>query len=243
MAHHDTTAMESIRAPSAGPEHFERVYVWQLPIRLFHALNAVCVSVLFLTGLYMAHPFLISSGEAWNKFFMGWVRQIHFATAFVFTVNYAWRGAWFFMGNHYARTGFPAIWSKTWWRSLFRQVWLYLSLESGRPHLGHNPMAGTAYTVFVVFLGTLQIFTGFAVYSQVNPGGFIDSLVGWVIPLFGGPFQTLMWHHLFAWGFVVFVILHLYIIVLDSREFRNGLIGSMIHGYKFRRVSDEPDEK
>ncbi|MBW2272529.1 MAG: Ni/Fe-hydrogenase, b-type cytochrome subunit [Deltaproteobacteria bacterium] len=233
MAHHDTTAMESIQAPVSGPARFERIYVWQLPIRLFHWLNGLCVTVLFLSG---------SSGEAWNKFFMGWVREIHFSFAFVFVVNYAWRGAWFFLGNHYARTGFPSIWSRTWWRSLLHQLSLYLRLEAGKPHLGHNPMAGVAYTTFVIGLGTAQIFTGFALYSQSNPGGFIDGLVGWVIPLLGGPFQTLMWHHLTAWGFVVFVILHLYIILLDSREFRNGLIGSMIHGNKFRRVSEEPDD-
>ena len=97
-------------------------------------------------------------------------------------------------------------------------------------------MAGLSYAVFMIGLGTGQMLTGFALYSQSSPGGFWDGLVGWVIPLLGGAFNTTMWHHLFAWGFVFFAVLHIYIVVLDGREFRHGLIGAMIHGNKFRRI-------
>ena len=51
--------------------------------------------------------------------------------------------------------------------------------------------------------------------------------------------RTHAWHHLFAWGFLWFIILHVYIVILDSRQYRNGLIGSMIHGNKFRKVNGE----
>ena len=70
--------------------------------------------------------------------------------------------------------------------------------------------------------------------SESNSGGFWDGLVGWVIPLMGGSFRTHMWHHFFAWLFIVFAIVHVYIVILDSRQYRNGLIGSMITGMKFR---------
>jgi len=235
--------MESVRASTAEVERFERIYVWELPVRAFHWINALAITLLFATGLYMAHPVLISSGEAYDKFVMGRVREIHFASAFVFAFNYLWRLVWFFFGNRYARTGVPYPWRASWWRALGHQLFLYLSLETGRPHLGHNAMAGLSYAIFMVGLGALQIVTGFALYSQSNPGGFLDGLVGWAIPLFGGPFRTLMWHHLFAWGFVLFVILHVYIIVLDGREYRNGLIGSIIHGNKFRPVGETEDEE
>ena len=39
-----------------------RVYVWQLPVRLYHWINALCILVLFLTGLYIATPILSTSG-------------------------------------------------------------------------------------------------------------------------------------------------------------------------------------
>ena len=68
-----------------------------------------------------------------------------------------------------------------------------------------------------------------------DPEGIIGSLTGWVLPLLGGSFRTHMWHHFLAWMLLVFFILHVHIVLLDSRQYRNGLIGSMITGYKFRR--------
>ncbi len=59
-----------------------------------------------------------------------------------------------------------------------------------------------------------------------------------MLPLLGGSFRTHMWHHTFAWMFVWFAILHIYIVLVDSREYRNGLIGSMITGMKFKEHSE-----
>jgi Ni/Fe-hydrogenase 1 B-type cytochrome subunit len=111
----------------------------------------------------------------------------------------------------------------------------YLKLRSGKPMLGHNALAGLSYTIFAIGLGWAQVFTGLALYSESNPGGFWDSLVGWVIPLLGGSFQTHMWHHLFAWGFLFFAILHIYIVIVDAFAYQNGLINSMISGEKYIR--------
>ena len=235
--------MESLRGREQEHERFERVYVWEFPIRLCHWVNALSITVLFATGLYMAHPVLISSGEAWNNFAMGRVREVHFAAAYIFAVSYAIRIAWFFLGNRFARTGMPYVWRASWWRAFLHQAWSYLRLDSGRPQLGHNAIGGLSYFVFIFGLGAMQILTGFALYSQSNPGGALDRWFGWVIPMFGDPFSTLMWHHLFAWGFVFFVILHVYIVLLDSREYRNGLIGSIIHGTKFRPVGASDDDE
>jgi Ni/Fe-hydrogenase 1 B-type cytochrome subunit len=115
-------------------------------------------------------------------------------------------------------------------------------LNPGKPHLGHNALAGLAYSIFMGLLGILQILTGFSLYAASSPGGFWDGLVGWVPPLLGGLYNTAMWHHLFAWGFVFFIVLHVYIVLLDSREYRNGLIGAMIHGRKFRKLGETVDE-
>jgi Ni/Fe-hydrogenase 1 B-type cytochrome subunit len=87
-------------------------------------------------------------------------------------------------------------------------------------------------------LGWCQILTGLALYSEDNPGGFWDKLVGWIIPLLGGSFRVHMWHHTLAWSFVVFAILHIYIVLFDSHQFRNGLITSIISGYKFYEEGD-----
>ena len=224
-------------------QYFRRQYVWEIPIRITHWVNAACLIVLFLSGLYIAHPILSPSGEAYRNFVMGRVRQIHFITAMVFTVSFLVRIYWFWVGNNYSRSGFPFVWRARWWRDLFRQVADYLKLERGHVHLGHNSLGGLAYTVFVVCLGWAQIFTGFALYSETKPDGILAHVFGWVIPLVGGSFQVRMWHHLFAWGFIVFAIIHVYIILYDSTQYGNGLITSIISGYKFYQPGDLKDDK
>jgi Ni/Fe-hydrogenase 1 B-type cytochrome subunit len=235
-----STALESLEPLGA---RYQRVYVWQRPIRIFHWINAASITVLFLTGIYIADPFLTAIGEPYKVSVMGWVRQVHFISAFVFLVSFLWRIYWFYVGNEFARSGFPFVWRRSWWSDLFHQAWDYLRGDFGSPHLGHNALAGLTYTIFVIGLGWGQILTGFALYSESNPGGFWDGLVGWVIPLLGGSFRTHMWHHLFAWGFAVFAILHVYIVLLDAHQYRNGLVSAMITGRKFRRVREKPDDK
>lgn len=214
---------------------YERVYVWQWPIRVFHWVLALALLVLFVSGWLIGNPVLVSNGEAVDHFVMGRVREVHLASGMVFAVAFAWRAAWFFLGNRHARSGFPAVWRATWWRNLWRQATDYLQLEAGHPHLGHNALAGLSYAVLVAGLGAAQILTGFALLGQAQPGGLSERLFGWVLPLLGGGMRTTAWHHLFAWGFVVFVITHVYILFIDARQYRNGLIVSMITGFKFRR--------
>lgn len=234
---------QTVTAHRAKDGLFERVYVWQWPVRVFHWVNAASITVLFATGLYIAHPVLSNSGEAYDNFLMARIRQIHFIAAYVFLVAFLWRIYWFWFGNKYCRSGFPYLWRPSWWKNLFGQAWGYLRGNFGRAHMGHNALAGLTYTIFAIGLGWAQIFTGFALYGESNPGGFWDTLVGWVIPLLGGSFQTHMWHHLFSWGFLVFVIAHVYIVLLDTRQYNNGLISSMIAGWKYRRAGEHDDDE
>jgi len=67
--------------------------------------------------------------------------------------------------------------------------------------------------------------------SESNPGGFWDRLVGWVIPLCGGALRVHMWHHLFAWGFIAFASLHIYVVLFDSHQYKNGLISAIVSGF------------
>jgi len=198
----------------------------------------IALTVLFSTGLYIAWPMLAPAGEPWHNFLMAKVRQFHFAAAYVFLVNYAFRTYWFFMGNKFARSGFPMVWRRSWWSDLVRQGRDYLRLRQGHIHLGHNALAGLSYSIFVIGLGLTQLITGFALYSQTRPGGFWDVAVGWVIPLLGGAYAVTLWHHLTAWGFFIFTILHVYIVFYDGLAYRNGLVTSMISGEKFYREGD-----
>jgi len=239
----EPTAVAQQNKKAAEPECWEHCYIWQMPVRIFHWVNAAAVTVLFATGLWIAFPLLTSPGEAESHFLMGRVRQIHFIAAYAFLFGFLLRSYWFFAGNPHARSGFPYVWRRSWWKDITRQAFDYLRLEPGHPHLGHNALAGLIYTIFVIGLGTGQIVTGFALYSESNPGGFWDSLLGWVVPLLGGSFSVHMWHHLFAWGLITFAIVHIYIVFFDARVYRDGLIVSMITGFKYRPTRDTTPRK
>lgn len=224
--------------PSPKELQYARKYVWEFPVRLCHWLNVLAITVLFATGMYIASPVLAPNGEAWQHFVMGRVRQIHFIAGYILLLSFLLRIYWFYVGNNYARSGFPFIWRRAWWADLLAQARQYLRLDRGHVHLGHNALAGLSYTFFVIVIGWCQILTGLALYSEVNRGGFWDRLLGWIIPLCGGSFRVHMLHHTLAWSFVVFVILHLYIVLFDDRQFKNGLISSMVAGFKFYEKKD-----
>lgn len=220
--------------------HKHLIYVWQVPVRIFHWTTALCITVLFFTGLYIAFPLFSTPGEPYQSFLMAQVRQIHFIAAFVWIVAFMLRSYCFIAGNRYARSGFPFVWRAAWWRELRQETVGYLTLgRASAPRIGHNALAGLAYTIFPIGLGMAQILTGLAMFSESDPSGFWGRLVGWVLPLMGGSFQTHMWHHLFAWAFVWFVIAHVYIIVFDSIRDRNSLVESMITGYKARHGPED----
>jgi Ni/Fe-hydrogenase 1 B-type cytochrome subunit len=92
-----------------------RKYVWEFPVRLSHWVNAIAIGVLFLTGLFIASPVLAPTGEASNHFFMGKMRMLHFAFAYALILGVLIRVYWFFVGNNYARSGFPFFWKPSWY--------------------------------------------------------------------------------------------------------------------------------
>lgn len=226
--------------PVAHPLHeeLESRHIWGVPTRAAHWMSAISIVVLILTGFYIAWPIAFTQGEAYDSFLMGRVRQIHFIFGYVLLIAFVIRAYAFFFGNNYARSGFPFIWRKQWWGQIREQMIDYLTIRVGQRYIGHNQLGALSYIFFVMFLGFGQILTGFAMYSESNPGGFWDSMFGWVIPFCGGSWGLHHWHHLFAWGMLLFIPIHIYIVVLDSILLSNGLISSIVMGRKLVRGND-----
>jgi Ni/Fe-hydrogenase 1 B-type cytochrome subunit len=224
----------------AHPDHdgFVARHVWDAALRVAHWMAAVSTTILIGTGFYIAWPIAFTQGEAYDSFLMGRVRQVHFSFGYVLLIAFLIRGYAFFFGNNYARSGFPFIWRKQWWGRIREQMTDYLVIRAGTRYVGHNQLGALTYMLLIGFLGVGQILTGFAMYSESNPGGFWDTMVGWVIPLCGGSWGLHHWHHLFAWGILLFVPIHIYVVVLDSILFRNGLISSIVMGRKLVRKDD-----
>jgi Ni/Fe-hydrogenase 1 B-type cytochrome subunit len=215
---------------------YRRVYVWELPVRIYHWVNALCIVVLAASGYIIGNPQSIwTSAEAYQQYWFGTVRFIHFVTAFVFFFNFLVRIYWGFVGNRYARwQNFIPITSHQ-----FKEMMEVLKVDvlqtkiRGLISIGHNALAGLIYYLsFLVFL--FQAFTGFALYSSMSDS-FLPKLFTWVIPLMGGDFAVRMWHHAGLWFFLVFTIVHVYLVFYHDYIEGRGTTSSMVGGWKFER--------
>jgi Ni/Fe-hydrogenase 1 B-type cytochrome subunit len=210
------------------------VYVWELPVRIFHWINALCIVVLCVTGFLIGDPLAIMSGnEAYFSYWFGVVRMIHFITAFAFLFNFAFRIYWGFAGNKYASWKNFIPYRKAQWKELFEVLQVDIMMIKKKPveSIGHNAMASFIY--FALFWAfALQCLTGFGLYAQMSKS-FLPHLFAWVVPLFGGDLMVRYIHHILMWFFILFALVHVYLVFYHDYIERRGVTSSIIGGWKF----------
>lgn len=223
-------------ATTITARNYQRVYVWEFPVRLYHWVNALCVVVLIVTGFIIGRPTTIAySDEAYQQYWFGTVRFAHFVTAFIFFFNFLVRIYWGFVGNRYARWDNFIPYTKEKWREIIDvlKVDVVQATWKERISIGHNAMAGFIYFVsFLVFL--FQAFTGFALYSAMS-SSYLPGLFAWMVPAMGGDFAVRQWHHMGMWFFVVFTIIHVYLVFYHDYVEGRGTTSSMVGGWKFEK--------
>ena len=222
-----------------GPTEYRRVYVWELPVRAYHWINATALVALCITGYLIGHPFhLLYAPEAYQQYWFGWVRFIHFVSAWVYIMNFMARLYWGFVGNKYARLKTFLPLTRTQRHEIVEVVKAdVLQVKMHGPiSTGHNALAAFIYFLtFIVFL--LQMITGFALYSNMSTSS-LPRLFMWAVPLLGGEFGVRFWHHIFLWFFVCFVIIHVYLAFYHDYIEGRATISSIVGGWKFERVKD-----
>lgn len=235
--------------PSGVSKHKEKhelgkVYVWELPIRIFHWVNAIAIVILMITGIYIGRPFADASipEEAYHSFLMGWARYIHFYTAFVFTANLLYRWYWSFKGNEYAKSNPLKL---QFWKEVWEAVKFYLFLPNKKKHyIGHNKLAELSYWIFIGLGSVIMVITGFFLYFEPQ---FESTFAGWFSYLgilFGGDSFTIRsWHHLVAWGFMIFMVIHIYLAFREDWLSRNGTMSSIVTGYKTEEIHDNTEKE
>jgi Ni/Fe-hydrogenase 1 B-type cytochrome subunit len=209
------------------PDGRVRVYIWQVPVRVTHWLIAFAIFFLSLTGGYIADPFLIPPGGS----VMTTMREIHIISAIVLLLAGLWRTVWLLVGNRFARwTAFIPT-NRNQALELFRQAGFYAFIRKEIPKvLGHNQLAATAY-IALVGLIVVEAVTGFVLYGVLGAEP-AATLFGWVRELVG--LQTIrLIHHLAMWGILAIVVFHVYSCMLVDNIEKNGLLSSIISGYKF----------
>ena len=242
MSTRSTGVTDIFRANGGAPVEYRRVYVWEMPVRAYHWINAIALTLLCITGFLIGHPVRIAyASEAFQQYWFGWVRFIHFASAYVYVFNFAARIYWGFVGNKYARwiNFFPVTKAQQQEIADVIKTDILQVKMHGEISTGHNSLAALIY--FLTFLAfCFQTITGFALYSSMS-NAWLPRMFKWVVPLMGGEFSVRFWHHLFLWFFVTFVIVHIYLSFYHDYIEGRGTVSSIIGGWKFDRV--ESDKK
>ncbi len=216
----------------------QRVYVWELPVRLYHWVNALCIVALVATGYLIGTPLLPHvGGEASLNYTFGWIRFVHFAAAFLFFFNFLGRIYWGFVGNEHSRWHQFLPFGKGRFRRQVREIGqvlrvdVLLAKDEAIESVGHNALAG--FTYFLTFAAFLfQSITGFGMYSAMSTA-WLPARFAWIVPLMGGDFAVRQWHHMAMWFFIVFSMVHVYLVFYHDYVEGRGVISSMAGGWKF----------
>lgn len=210
------------------------VYVWEMPVRIYHWVNALSIVILCITGYIIGNPPAFMRGtEASMNYWFGTVRFVHFVCAFVFFFNFIFRLYWGFAGNEFARWYNFIPLKRCQWKEILDVIRVdVLQLTNKKiDSIGHNSLASLVYFVtFLFFL--LQCMTGFGMYAAMSKS-FLPKMFAWVVPLLGGDIHARQVHHVLMWGFILFAIVHVYLVFYHDYIERRGVTSSMIGGWKF----------
>lgn len=211
------------------------VYVYQAPVRLWHWVTVLAMTVLMATGYFIGKPFLMLPGNDPGMYLMGYVRFAHFAAGYVLAVAFAGRIYWAFVGNEHARQIFlPPLFNGAWWSEvMFELRWYFFLEDRPKKYVGHNPLA--AVMMFFLFvLGSLfMIATGFALYSEgAGHGHWSDVLFGWVLVALGDSQTVHSLHRLGLWVLLSFIFVHVYAALREDIMSRQSIISTMISGWR-----------
>jgi len=210
---------------------------WTAAIRINHWAMALAIFVLIGTGFLIAYPFTIQGGETWQKFSVGTIRFVHILFGVFLALLFVWRVYLAFFST------FKADWKDllafTNIPNSIQQIKFYLLIDKkGPPHTGlYGPMQSMAYLGLfgMVFLIVL---TGLILMGA----GYSTGLTSWfyailrpVEGLLGGLASVRYIHHVLTWGFVLFIVVHVYMAFWYDAVLKEGTLSSMVSGYMYQK--------
>jgi Ni,Fe-hydrogenase I cytochrome b subunit len=231
-------------------QHYKAYPVWDLPVRIFHWVNFICVISLIAIGtviLYAKPLGLDTDGKIL-------IKTVHVLVGYVFVINLALRLLWAFMGNRFSRWGsFLPLGS-----DYAQQLKSYIAAEkSGQPHyyLGHNPKGRLAVTVLFLVLTTMAVtglvLAGTDIYfppfggviqewvaaNGVNPADIapyvkdnVDAEAFKEMRVFRKPFITT--HYWVFFAVLAAIAVHVGAVVYTEIKTGGGIISAMFSGKK-----------
>ncbi|MDT8427227.1 MAG: cytochrome b/b6 domain-containing protein [Pseudomonadales bacterium] len=234
--------------------------VWDLPVRLFHWLNVLCVLGLIVVGTFIlqANNLGVSAeGKVTLKIIHAWI-------GYVFTFNLLWRLVHAFTGNRYARWSAIVPGGKA-YVSRLREYTKGLLLGNAPAYKGHNPLGRIMVTIMYALLIT-QMTTGLVLAGTdlyfppfghefaewVTAAGEDHSLLQGLQPgvkeglnpeayaamrRFRAPFIEI--HEIVYYLLLGAIFLHIAAVVITEIKEKQGLVSAMLTGEK---ILDKPSE-
>lgn len=209
--------------------------------RLWHWLNALCVIVLFMSGLNIsnAHRYLYwgdrgsDPSEAWTAVmrFPDWMtipghynlaaaRDWHMLTAWPFAAGLLVMWVAMLARGHFWRDlrTRPAEWRAA---AIQADIARHLRLDFDHGGAKYNFLQRLAYGLVLGVLLPAMIFTGMA----ISPG--IEPAAPWLVEMFGGRQGARSIHFLVAWALCGFFFLHVALVLLSGprRQMRAMITG------------------
>ncbi len=220
--------------------NYKRVYVWEVPVRIFHWITTFATLILIITGFIIANPPAITTNvEATNSYWFGWVRATHFITAYVLIANLFFRVYWAFAGNQFANWRNFIPYTKKGIKNIFYVLRVDIFLMEDEEHklsnisVGHNYLAAFSYLIMSLFF-LLQVATGLSLIADTSTWWF-PKMFTWVTALFGGDIVVRYIHHILTWLFMAFIVVHVYLVLFHDYLEARGEASAMISGFKFIR--------
>jgi len=216
------------------------VYTRNFTNRVIHWTTFFSVITLMVTGFYIGEPTAVYGyGEAYKEFSMAYIRLIHFLAAMVLDITLmVWVYLAFFSRfDKYWRRMIPSL-------HTIKEAWMvlktYFTFKKPPFFIHFDPLDGLLFFLLLLLM-VVQMLTGFHMYVQALPPDYwwaklIHLCTDWLVPLFGSSQNVRMFHHIVQWVMLAGIICHVYLQVAKTVIWRDGHIGQMVGGYKYRDV-------
>jgi Ni/Fe-hydrogenase 1 B-type cytochrome subunit len=247
----DTPTYLKRSAKTGQVEVYRRVQRVTATWRIIHWVQALSVVVCFITGLYIAKPFIQTSSIYSAQPFplMAWSRALHFYGAMILDTSLILIAyLYLFSRSHRDITDLRPTPEH---RSAFNEAALNFITFNRRRRFDttkRDPLLAVMFVLLHLLL-LLQALTGLQLYvasfsDNLSTVGswwpqFLHITTDWTATVFGGNVGVRMTHLTTSWLIIAWAVFHIYYEIWRTIMWREGDIGIMFSGSKYVRVKDD----
>ncbi|QOY53982.1 Ni/Fe-hydrogenase, b-type cytochrome subunit [Candidatus Sulfurimonas marisnigri] len=234
----DTTVKIEEDSSKIVEQEIERELEFTAFYRWHHWIRVVSIVALMITGFYLASPFLTPEISAEPTIFTNAVfRTWHEIFGFIMISMFIGKTYYFFFSvkDKVEINSFKDVMNLENWMN---QIGYYLLL-SKHPKLSgaYNVIQLLAYVAFYFAISGL-IITGLVLYVHSYHefiGGLLYDPMRNLEVMLGGLAAVRELHHVLMWGIILFIVGHVYMVVFNAVNGKEGTVDSIFSGYRWIR--------